>query len=680
MVNRGEKLRSVSGAFVALILVMVPTACIAGLRVDLDVPSERADVAAKVAAADGDYGDADYVVVYETTDVHVADDGLGTNTHTRVVKILTDGGIRSQSTRRWRYDPLTNELELKAIRVHRADGTVKELDLRHAVEQPSPAGLIFWRERQLVINVPDIRIGDTIEITHVKSGFNTAYLTGNASGSGGRSLKPPMPGHWYDVVRWQEDVPILEKRFTVRIPKNKPLQYEIVNGALTSSVQFDGDHVVYSFEKEDIPPFKSEPKMVPSSDVVCKLVLATLEDWNAKARWFYEANEASFEIDEAIRTKVKEVIAGLDTDEEKIAALNHWVAENIRYVGTTRGAHEGYTTHPVIQTFHDRGGVCKDKAGMLVAMLREAGFESYIVMTMAGSRVEETPADQFNHAVTCVRTKDGSLQLLDPTWSPKSREMWSSAEQLQTVVFGTPDGKAGKQLTTYSPPAENATTFQSECTLLQTGELYGTIHVSTVGCPETSLRRMMGRLRPDDRWGRIEESLRALSPTAVLVSNHVTDPVDFSRPAVLEVDYAVADYALGGENRRWMRLPALSGVLADIVLPDVLDSARIEAEARKHPLRIRSTRRFDCREKIKLPPGVVATRLPETISIDGPAASMSFEISSEPGRVYYECRVDLKKHKVPVEDYGNYKEVIDRLIELGDEMIFCEKGEQRVQR
>ncbi len=644
------------------------------------LPQPTVDIAAKLKAADGDHGGADAVVVYEETHVEVAPSGLGTNTHRRVVKVLKDGGIRNQSTQHWRYDPLTNELKLKAVSIHRKGGPVETVDLSTAVVQPAPAGIIFWGEQQVVLNIPGLEIGDAIELIHVKSGFNTAYLAGAGASAGGRSLEPPMPGHWYDVVDWQEDIPILEKVFSVRIPKDKPLQYEVLNGSLTSSVCFDGDHLLYRFEKKDIPAFSGEANMVSRSDVICKLVLATLEDWHAKARWFYEANEASFQTDEALSEKVSEIVAGLDSDEEKIAALNHWVAENVRYVGTTRGACEGYTTHPVTQTFHDRGGVCKDKAGLLVGMLRVAGFDSYIVMTMAGSRVEETPADQFNHAVTCIKNPDGSLRLLDPTWLPKSREMWSSAEQLQTVVFGTPDGAAGKRLTDYSQPEENAALWESKCTLLPTGELYGRIRVSTIGCPETHLRRTLSGFHPKDRPGRIEASLRILSPVATLVSMNVTDPVDFSGPAVLEVDFAATDYALGDAERPHFRLPSLSGALADVVFPDIRDSATVEADKRKFAARIRSTRRIDIKESIELPSGLVASDLPDNVVIEGPAADLRFSISAEPGLVRYDCRLDLKEHKVPVEDYPNYKEAIDKLLELGKRFVACQREEQRAQR
>ena len=43
---------------------------------------------------------------------------------------------------------------------------------------------------------------------------------------------------------------------------------------------------------------------------------------------------------------------------EKIAAINHWVAQNIRYSGQTMGKGEGFTLHPGAMIFEQRSGVC----------------------------------------------------------------------------------------------------------------------------------------------------------------------------------------------------------------------------------------------------------------------------------------------------------------------------------
>jgi len=659
------------------------------------------DIPAKLAAVKSAFDGAAQVVVFDSTDITVVDSGLGASDQTRVVKVLTEDGIRPLSVLRWDFDPTTNQLDLKHVRIHRANGQTDDIDVSTAADQPDSAGIIFWGSRQLSINVPSLAVGDAVEFRRIKTGFNTAYLQDGEQGSatpsslGGSapslkpqasslgsasSLQPPMPGHWYDSVTWEEDIPVIEKRYVVRMPKNKPLQYEVVNGTLTSSVKVEGDHRVYRFEKKDIPPFKGEPQMCSRSDVTCKLVLATLEDWHAKARWFHEANEPSFKTDDAIKAKVRELVGDITDPEEKIRILNHWVAENIRYVGTSRGAHEGYTTHPAIETFHDRGGVCKDKAGMLVAMLREAGFDSYIVMTMAGSRVEQTAADQFNHAVTSIRNPDGTFRLLDPTWLPKNREQWSSAEQRQAVVFGTPEGESGLQLSAYSPPEDNRTEWVAQTNLLPDGSLRGSLRLTTVGCPETNFRRGLAGLRPELRRGRFEETLRQLSPSAALASLEFTDPVDFDGPAEARFDFTAPGACLGEDGARYLRLPALSGILFDQVLPDVLGSAPTDAAQRKHPVRIRSTRQLVCRESIQLPAGWTHQRLPEKAAIDGPAAAIDFKIDAADGAIAYEATVSLKKHIVPVAEYGNYKQVIDALKKLTEEMLILRKEVQSASR
>src|SRR5262249_20764442 len=160
----------------------------------------------------GTYDGADYVVVLSDTDIKVADSGIGTNNCTRVIKVLTDAGIKSQSVQHWNFDPTTNTLELKSVKVHRSGGEVESVDIKQAATQPERAWGIFWGSHETVLGIPGLKIGDAVEMNWVKTGFNTAYL---GEGGGGACAQPPMPGHWYDVVTWQESVPVVEKRYTV---------------------------------------------------------------------------------------------------------------------------------------------------------------------------------------------------------------------------------------------------------------------------------------------------------------------------------------------------------------------------------------------------------------------------------------------------------------------------------
>ncbi len=150
--------------------------------------------------------------------------------------------------------------------------------------------------------------------------------------------------------------------------------------------------------------------MVDWSDVAPKLLLTTAPDWQAKAVWFHGVQEdaQAFAVTPELKRVADEVTAGLERADDKAAALTHWVAENIRYIGLHMGEGEGYTLHPAAMTLRDRGGVCKDKAGILTALLRAAGLEAYAGMTMAGERIEKIAADQFNHCITVWRRPDGN--------------------------------------------------------------------------------------------------------------------------------------------------------------------------------------------------------------------------------------------------------------------------------
>jgi len=659
-----------------------------GLLGQMAVAAADDVIRAKITAAgDATRHKADAVVVLDETDVTVRPSGIGTARSHVVIKILREPAVRTQGVQVFPFDPHTNRLDLLAVRIYRADGRIEDVALDAKIEQPQAAGSIFWGTRQYLVSLPRLAVGDAVEKLSALTGFNVAYLTGVAgeerSGDGecnalGQELRPPVPGHWHDEVHfWTEQYPILEKRYTVRVPRDKPLQYEVYNGELRPAVLVDGDQVVYSFEKKNLAPMTREPGMEPWPNVGPKLLLATLPSWEDKARWLYEVTEPQLTADDAIRAKVAEIIRDCRTDEEKYTALNHWVAENIRYAGTSRGMCEGYTIHDIKETFHDRCGVCKDKAGMLVGMLRVAGFDAYLVMTMARQRVDRVPADQFNHAVTCIRNPDGSLILLDPTWMPKSRDNWSTLEPQQHVVYGLPEGGGLAQSPDF-PPEANQAHWRATSVIDVHGALRGQLEFTANGAPETRLRRGLAALPPDQRNELFEEAFARLSPLARVSEILYTDPVDFRDAIRIACRYEVDGFVLGHSDRRRLALPMLRAVFGERILNDLF--GHTFTGERKYGLQLRATRLAVFEESITLPPGWTVTRTPDPIAVDGPAASLSFEASSAPERLEYVCRLTVKRWIVPPEEYANFREVIERFEQLAGPVVIVEVEDSHAQR
>lgn len=635
---------------------------------------DSAEVKKRLADLGESKYDADEVVVLDDIDVLVRPTGIGETTTQRIVKILREGAIRGESIQRFDYDPTTNSLALKSLRVYRAGGAVEEVPVTGLAEQPAPQWGIFWRSRQVSIALPRLSVGDAVEVVWTKTGFNVAYLESEAAdgstvnGASGPATQPPMPGEWYDETSFWSGVPIVEKRYTVRIPRDKALQYAVYNGQVTTALHYEHGLAVYEFSKRDIPVFHGEGWMVSAGDVECKLVLATVESWEAKSKWFFENNEKSLVPDDAIKAKAAELTANCKSDAEKITVLNHWVAENVRYIGTSRGACEGYTVHDVKETFRDRGGVCKDKAAMLVGMLRAIGMESYVVMTEAGAEVFPVPADQFNHCVASVRQKDGSLRLLDPTWMPRSRDDWSKWAPLQHVVFGVPEGHALDR-SPYFPPDDNVVTWRVDSELAADGNLRARWNLTATGGPETALRRSLHGRAPAERTRAFEEAFAKLGTQTRVVNAKALEPTDFSGPLTLDATIEADHYALGGA-RRIVPLAGLRQMFGETANNDIA-FGMASTDTRRYPVKFRATRRVVIEETLKLPKGWTVEKLPEAQKLDGPAAALSFEIEKADGAVRYRCQVDLKSNKVQPVDYPNFKKVMDAWSKLSEASIIC---------
>ncbi len=673
------------------------------------VPATDEEIKAMIAKA-GDaqtYDNAAYVYVLDEADVYVQESGLALTESCQVIKILTDAGIRAHARLRNEFDPATNRVNYKRVRIHRKDGTVEEVPLSGTITQPAPQHAIYWGNQQHVLSLPRLEIGDSLEVRISKIGYNIAYLNdadnspaspqaGGDSDSaspqaGGSSagptagiaadpsarlqeaeneLQPPMPGHWYESTEFQGDYPIIRKRYSVHMPKDKPVQYEVYNGSLRSSLWFGEKAHVYTWWAEDVSPLKREPFMTSTSDVVPKLVMATIPDWETKSRWFHGVNEGQFEADDAIRAKVAEITNGLDGEEEKIVACLHWVADNIRYFGTSRGPCEGFTLHKGTETFRDRGGVCKDIAGMLITVLRVLGHEVYPALTMAGARVEEIPADQFNHTITVMRNKDGTFRILDPTWAPMSRETWSTWEARQHLVYGTPEGQP-LTLSPYFPPEYSTLHGTSTSTLTEDGALETQIVLDMSASPGTSFRRTVGRMPSPDRRALFEGAL-AVAPNARLEDFRYTDPLDYSQDAKAEMTVSAESYAMGGGDVRLFKLPLMCRPLGGFVLSDL--NYPLSDATRKLGLRLRATRRVIYEETLKLPAGWKVQHVPEAQKMDSGSASLTFEATPKDGELSYRFELIIRNNIIPAEDYEGYKKAIDAMNKIRDDWIVCGIG------
>ena len=647
------------------------------------------------AGTSDDYDGADIVTVFDSTHVVVEESGLShVNIHT-LTKVLTFKGAQDQSAFRFDYDPMSNMVEVKKVAVHRVEGTVETIDLAGLVDRPQPQWMIYWGPRMKVIGVPNLKVGDSVEIQYYTKGFIIAYLGEEEDES---RYIPPMRGHYYDTVIFGAGHPIKEKVYVLKTLKSVPVQYKVYNGDIqtTSLAGLEGDdeHFTYIFEKRDIPVYKREYASPGASDYVPKVVLATVKDWYEKGKWFYNVNEESvieiygkkvrpFEFDDEIKAFVMKLIEPYKTDYDKRKAINHWVAQHIRYSGISMGKGEGYTLHPGWMIFRDRCGVCKDIAGMSITMFRAAGYKTYPTMTMAGARVERIPADQFNHCVVAVDISgeegtesenlkgrkgfEDKYEMYDPTWVPNSMDIWSRYEGDQHIVIGSPEGEDLTAIRPYAPE-ENRLTISSKATINKDGDLIGTLDFIGVGSSDSRLRRLIAYSGNDDEArNSIGDYIANIAPGAELVDYDYGDLFDYWNPMGLKIQYRIPDYALDYGDGLHFTSPA-AGFLpgANFVRP-IFRYAR--TEERKNPLFLYAPMNMVIEEEIIIPRGYKELSEIDEIEAGGEFANFkaSVEKSKKGVKVSYEYTV--AERYVEVEEYPQVWEIVEAMKDFADKNI-----------
>lgn len=550
---------------------------------------------------------AEAVVVFDSTLVEVEDSGRGHFHRHRLIRFIGAAVARSARVQRIEYDPRANDHRISHVVVHGGDGLSRTVDVEEFVDTEAPAQGIYWGARMRLYDMGMLRPGDALEIWSYRVGYQIAYLAGDLMSA---QFVPPQEGEFYDVVVFGEAHPTVEKTYQLVMPRDKPVQFSEYNGELNDSVRFRGSNLVYTWTASDLPPSKSEPFSADQSDFLPKVVLSTLEDWPARARWFHETNEGQFAPTEAIAEKTRSLISGLSRDEDRFLALQQWVATHIRYSGLSMGEGEGYTLHPADMIFTERSGVCKDIAGMLVAMLRVAGYETYPVMTMAGARVEDIPADQFNHCVVAVRQPDGSFFMLDPTWCAYSAYHWSRAEGHQHYVIGSPEGGVLMRIPLFEE--DNRVSWKLECSLSDRGDLSGVFQVEPFGNYDTTYRRQVAYRRPAERDALFASYLRGLGPSVRVTGASYSDADDLFTPFRLRVEFEAPGYAVADGRRLVFASPLLALLTGGARLSSLCRYSR--EGARQNPALIWSTRWEEASEVLRLPRGY-APQNPDTASV-----------------------------------------------------------------
>lgn len=264
----------------------------------------------------------------------------------------------------------------------------------------------------------------------------------------------------------------------VLYPKDKGIRYLPVN-LTTESTELDTmGKAMLRWKEDNLEPyahdFSEEDKAVlrlAPHRFSMEGYSSTMEDWQGLGKWINLLNRDKEVLPEEAKQLVAQLTAGLEAEQEKVAALYQYLQDNYRYVSIQLGI-GGWMPMAAREVYQLKYGDCKALTILMKAMLKEAGINSYYSLIKAGSTENDIavdfPSNQFNHVILQVPSSD--TLWLECTSRILPAGFLGDFTMNRTALVIDEDGGSLQRTPDYQPLQYNRYKSQSEIVLLENGE------------------------------------------------------------------------------------------------------------------------------------------------------------------------------------------------------------------
>ncbi len=403
----------------------------------------------------------------------VRDNGLAAVRVQQVFQINTDQGAREYASRTVQYAAGAQRLSVLAARLFKADGRVLEAEDSGDAGAEESSAALYYDARSRTLRFPGVEKGDVIELDY--------RLTPESKDN-------PYGRYFGDLVIFRSPVPQRVQRYVLIAPSSQ--KFNIVEARMAAAdVREEEGRTIYRWEVRDQAALPNEPKGPALTEIAPYVNVSSFATWQAVGRWYAQLIAPQFALDTALRQALAQVLAGKSSEPEKIQAIHQFVLRNTHYVALEFGVY-GYKPYPVSQVYARRFGDCKDKASLMIALLRASGIEADIALVrtrrLGDIGEQATSISIFNHAVVYVPKYN--LWLDGTAEYAGSRELPLEDQGAMALTVAL-DGEAQLRRIPATLPMENYTHRQVQARIRPDGTIEFTGSAYTRGEDAPGLRR-----------------------------------------------------------------------------------------------------------------------------------------------------------------------------------------------
>ena len=544
------------------------------------------------------------LVLLDETRVTFDASGKSTRVDRVLYRVIEESAVEGWSSIETGWSPWYHERPQVDARVIAKDGTVHRLDQKSfGTADAGDSPDMFSDTRMLRGPLPAVAPGSVIEttITYVdKNPLSSIF------GGAGVSERHQF-GNWVEtrrsrlVIEWPAELPL--KLLNRTKPAIEPTRSE-ANGVT---------RVVY--EAGITPGLEFKEWNLPSDETVISYVA-----WSTGQSWQEVAKRYSAIVDEKIGDlssveKITRAAMGNAKDKREIAArLLAAVERDIRYAGVEFGEGSMVPRTPA-ETLRNKYGDCKDKATLLVAMLRQAGIPAHVALLRSGQGYDVVPDlpgfGYFDHVIVVT---DGA----DPIWIDPTDEFARAGElpdsdQDRLALIAHPETTS----LTRTPVADvktNRVVEHREFKLSEDGKATIVESSRYAGSDERNMRRHY----TETKQKQLDEGIKTYTENTYLATQTpkwtFADTHDLTKPFEIRIEMKEAGRGVttNGEAAVGIFLARMVGELPyDLRTPDDEDATE-KREPRKHDYIFFKPYTLELHYRIEPPPGYALRTMPES--------------------------------------------------------------------
>jgi transglutaminase-like putative cysteine protease/Flp pilus assembly protein TadD len=622
-------------------------------------PKALYEAASAVAAPDG----ASVTLLFDNRSYAFDEAGRLVRKWHVVYKVITQKGAEGWDSLSVEWAPWHEARPEIRVRVIAPDFSVHDLDPKTITEAPAREGdyKMYSDGKRLRAPFPAIAPGVVVEEEYTAREIEPFFAAGWTGWTWfGHDRNPSA--HNSVVLDAPASLPL---RFgTLMLPDLKPVRAE-ANGRVT--ITFDLGSLEASEPRDSYLP--------PDVTYYPEVRFSTGASWQAIATEYGKTVDARANL-AAVQPIVDKLIAGKKSVAEKQAAILDFLDREVRYTGIEFGE-AALVPHDPAETLARKYGDCKDKAALLVTMLRAAGIPAYVALLNVGSRMD-VPADLpgmglFDHAIVYVpgnpRHKEPALWI-DATdryarlgqLSIHDQGRWALIARAETTeLVKTPE----------STSKDNVLLEFREITLSENGPATITERSQPQGIFESNYRGTFAD-KPDKE---MRDSLTNYVKGQYIAENlgniDRTDPTDLSRQFELTVTCEKAKRGYTGLDgaQAAIRLDALFARLPDVLRrrDDDADNKKKQDDKPKKPRTadwwLNEPSSVEWNYRIVPPAGFVPKELPKDVTIPvGPALLTETFSTEKDGVVAAHLIFDEVKRRYTIAEATELRNKVAELI------------------